>query len=67
MELSGTVRLILIVAAAILLAFLALQVIHVISTIVGWLITIVVFGAIVYAVYWLARSSLRKGPNSKGA
>ena len=60
-ELMDTIRLIVIVAAAIILAILALKIVFfVTSVLVSLLVSLAVFAAVAYVVYMLARSVLHR-------
>lgn len=55
----STVRTVLIIAAAIVVAIFALAVIKFVASIVMSVITIALFAAAIYVVYLIARSALR--------
>lgn len=58
-DITSTVRWILIIAAAIVVAWILLNVIHAIVSIAFTLISVLVFAAILYIVYLIARSAWR--------
>jgi HJR/Mrr/RecB family endonuclease len=55
-----SIRLVLIVAAAIVVAFLVFKVIGILVQLITWIFLIAVFALCLYVVWLLVRSSLRK-------